>query len=467
VVNERKTYDQAIDILVEKLGEGVIREYQAKVDQEYQERLDDYLNVWGQRQAVPKDEYEQVVDALIAAREAKEHIWSGLQDQVTDTLLEAIRRVCSPDFLENFGIRIRHDITPDLAKLMRIDPALPPDLETVSRLLSMRTAEDKKIVGKRYISGSSAYEAVAFDDMVWSPGKSVSVAHALASTADQAQIRQAHRDAVHSVMLKVDELVGWARTENNGVKSRERGATFWVSFEHTTSRKGDPQLHSHVAMINVVKSVESDRIGGLDRGQVYPKRVALRVHYHQELANNLQRAGFDAWYDPAKFEARIRNIPDDVLDAFSLRTKQSISRAKEYLAQKSIDFDSLPAYKQSAYISGAAAATREDLPRLKADPAEWRTRAENLGWSIPRSFLSPDLILLNTLRLTHEQAQKLNLTLDQQLARTDEVQRSRKRRELEHASRRVNQNRSLNLGRYHRGGEKMEWEEYRGPRLTL
>ncbi|HQT76433.1 MAG TPA: MobF family relaxase [Rhodopila sp.] len=256
--------------------------------------------------------------------------------------------------------------------------------------------------------------AIGYVDLCWSADKSVSVAWAFAPTeAERNIIAQAHRDAVDTAMRHVESEIGRARKGKAGRAGYESGTIGWIAFEHYASRPtveivrndpatgeprteivslkvaGDPQLHTHVAVPNVVLT-ESGRIGALDL-----QRLEGRIHewgglYQAHLASNLRRAGIEVALDPERGSARIVAIPEAVRAAFSKRTEGGVEAARRYATDQGLDWDQLsPDQKIGLAKQGVQGNPRQAKQDDLSDWASWHRQADAVGWQ-PTSIIRPD-----------------------------------------------------------------------------
>jgi len=298
-------------------------------------------------------------------------------DWAYERLMETIAAIRAPEFSEAFPVQFH--MSDGMRQLLGVNSDLPSP-ETVAKLLMNRTADGGHIPGKFYKTPDARARPVSCFELVFSPGKTVSVTAAFSDPHDQTDIRRAHDASVTEAMKLIEDRVAWRQLGRAGQSGRERGEAAWITFLHSTSRRGDPQLHTHVALLNVVRSLESDKVGSLDLKQLRGEFRSIRAAYHQELATRLSVIGFDAFYDHDRIEARIRGIPDRVVDAFSRRTSDAKAKAIEWLLREQKSFQDLTPAAQSAILTKAAAATRRPASQSKPDFEEWRAIAIALGW---------------------------------------------------------------------------------------
>lgn len=220
---------------------------------------------------------------------------------------------------------------------------------------------------------------VMFQELCFSPDKSVSVEWAFSTPGRRAAIRAAHERAVDAGMAKVEERLGLVRLGRGGLRGMERGELAWIAFagEHTYSRRGDPQIHTHVAILNVVRSLESDKVGSLPKRELHGHFAdkTFERAYQQELARELFAIGIDIGHDQTTAVTRVTGIPDAILTAMSGRTEEAREEAAKRAAEKGIDFDALTPAQQGLWTTNVAADTRQDKEPDPPDFHEWVARA--------------------------------------------------------------------------------------------
>ncbi len=142
-------------------------------------------------------------------------------------------------------------------------------------------------------------KAVAYYDLTFSPVKSVSVYHAAMLAAgrpdEAAKVLEAHRTAIGAAMEYVEKEAAYTRTGYHGktVDGRSVGrfeqgtGLVWVRFDHSTSRAQEPQIHSHVGVLNKIESVETGKITALDGRGFAPIKAGAEAIYRQTLEREM------------------------------------------------------------------------------------------------------------------------------------------------------------------------------------
>lgn len=250
---------------------------------------------------------------------------------------------------------------------------------------------------------SQARTPVGYIDFTFSADKSVSLAWAFAPTeAERNLIAQAHREAVHATMVHVAGTIGQARKGKGGKEGRELGAIGWINFDHYAARPtleialtkpdgtvetelvtvkvaGDPQLHTHVAVPNVVLC-PSGRVGSLDTMRMHSRIHEWGAIYQAHLAQNLRAHGVEVVLDETLGAARLAAVPEAVRAAFSKRTRDAAADARAYAKSAGADWDRMSPDERIRLLKGGAFASRTAKGDDLSDFASWQRQAEALGY---------------------------------------------------------------------------------------
>jgi conjugative relaxase-like TrwC/TraI family protein len=154
-------------------------------------------------------------------------------------------------------------------------------------------------------------------DLTFSAPKSVSLLWTFGSPEVRDAVSVAHDRAVAGV---VDQLSGEACVVRRGRDGKDAysGAGFVAAgFRHRTSRAGDPQLHTHVLIPNVVLGSDG-RWSAPDGRQLYHWQKAGSAMYHSALRAELSSLGL-FWDVRRSGLGEIAGMLKDVLRAFSKR----------------------------------------------------------------------------------------------------------------------------------------------------
>lgn len=155
-------------------------------------------------------------------------------------------------------------------------------------------------------------------DLTFRAPKSVSVLFGLGDPDTARQVRDAHGRAVEAALGFAERHTVWSRRGHGGVQQMRGEGLIAAAFRHRTSRNGDPHLHTHVLVPNMVLGAD----GGwatLDARWLYTSAKTIGYLYEAQLRQNLTVALGLKWGDVRNGIADIDGIPPDVLKAFSTR----------------------------------------------------------------------------------------------------------------------------------------------------
>jgi len=172
-----------------------------------------------------------------------------------------------------------------------------------------------------------APKPVAGFDLTFSVPKSVSVAWALADEGTKAVVHTAHRDALAQVLTYAEEHVIATRTGRGGIVSAAVTGVVAAAFDHWDSRATDPQLHTHVVVLNRARTVVDGRWRALDGATLLRHAVDLSELYNGLLADELTRRLGWAWTPELRPRGthpicEVDGVPADLRALFSQRSTQ-------------------------------------------------------------------------------------------------------------------------------------------------
>ena len=187
---------------------------------------------------------------------------------------------------------------------------------------------------------------VAYYDLTFSPVKSGSVYWAgLLETgrdAEAANVVEAHRAAVAAAMAYVEEQVAYVRSgyhgktasgQSVGVYEEARGLV-WIRWDHSTSRAQQPQLHSHVTVLNRAETVSDGVIRALASRGFKPIKQAADAIYTKVFEERLVASNGVAFATREDGRAReIVGFSTQLLAKASSRNADVTTRREELIQQ--------------------------------------------------------------------------------------------------------------------------------------
>ena len=157
--------------------------------------------------------------------------------------------------------------------------------------------------------------------------------------------------------------------EAAGPKRLSTSGVVAASFRHRTSRAGDPLLHWHVLVANLVEGTDG-RWSSLVHPEIYRHARAAGEVFQAAFRAELTRTLGVEWR-PGRHVPEIAGIPQQILDAFSKRSAE----VDAWLTATGTS--NTPEGRQAAVL-----ATRRNKPEREHQrfDAEWKAEAEQLGW---------------------------------------------------------------------------------------
>ncbi len=170
-------------------------------------------------------------------------------------------------------------------------------------------------------------------DLTFSADKTVSAVWAMATGELQTEIARAHEDAVRSALdLIVNEHCSWTRHRPDRDADMQVMAAklMAATFQHHSSRAGDPQLHTHAVIFNFTQA-DDGRFRALHAQPLYAWMRTAGAVYRAALAYNLRnRLGFDTERHGRKGEMiRIKGVPEEIVQAWSKRRRMIVAAARQ------------------------------------------------------------------------------------------------------------------------------------------
>ncbi|MEO8698311.1 MAG: MobF family relaxase, partial [Acidimicrobiales bacterium] len=210
---------------------------------------------------------------------------------------------------------------------------------------------------------------IAGFDLTFSAPKSVSVLWALGDPGVNLAVRDAHQRAVDAALDYIERNAAFTRRGHGGAEVIPTNGLIAAGFRHRTSRNGDPQLHTHVLVPNIVKGIDG-RWGTLDGRHLYRHARTAGYLYQTELRHQLTTVLGVGWTSVQRGSAEVDGIPVEVLREFSTR-RAEIEERLEILGE------TRPSAARRAVLD-----TRG--PKLDIDSttlfAQWHRQARELGF---------------------------------------------------------------------------------------
>ena len=246
------------------------------------------------------------------------------------------------------------------------DPGLSPEREQAIRARAMR--DDRKAVG--------------YYDVTFSPDKSVSVywaaLHAAGLTGQADAVAAAHDAAVREAAAYIEKHVAYTRAGRGSAavsevqEYQQAEGLVMIPFRHSTSRENEPQLHTHLAVLNRVVSTVDGKVRALDGHGFAPIKEAAAEAYEQALARGLRESAGAAMEMRADgVSRRIVGIDEDLCRAGSTRRGDVVGQIDRWVVE----------YRETHGREPGVAERRE-----MAQAAVFKTRPAKQGPGGPEGF---------------------------------------------------------------------------------
>ena len=239
-------------------------------------------------------------------------------------------------------------------------------------------------LGRHYGEGS-----VRGYDATFSAPKSVSLLWALGDQQTQGEVLEAHDRAVDAVLGWVEDHAHTRLRRNGHVLCVDADGLVVGVFRQHTSRRLDPQLHTHAVISNRVKAPDG-RWLALDARTIKMDQRTLSALYHANLRSELTgRLGVE-WSHPENGISEIEGVPDEVLAEFSQRSRdvdrrieKKVDRFRETMDREPSDRERWRLEREAVLDSRPAKPSGIALSDLRDD---WQERTLELGYN-------PDLLI--------------------------------------------------------------------------
>ena len=193
------------------------------------------------------------------------------------------------------------------------------DLEEFSRLCQ---GQHPKTGDKLGVRDKGTHRRLCYFGQISSP-KDVSIAYLVGGDK---RIGGWWEEAVRDALREIEAVTATRVRRGGAAEDRVTGNMVASVVTHETSRALDPQLHTHVCIMNLTFDPVERRWKGVQPSQYYRHNSFFREVCHAKLAARMQEAGYEL--EPSrKLGFNIKGLPPDLRDKFSKRRVEILSRA--------------------------------------------------------------------------------------------------------------------------------------------
>jgi conjugative relaxase-like TrwC/TraI family protein len=235
------------------------------------------------------------------------------------------------------------------------------------------------VTGVDLLEGNRKRETFAFD-ATYSCPKSVSLLWAFATPETATVVSRAHTEAVATALAFLEDKAAFARRQEGGVRRRVGTHGFAVAtFFHRTSREGDPQLHTHCLIPNVVARADGTHVA-FNAHPLHEWKKASGSLFQSELRRLLSRDLGVEWGPDRHGCREMVGFSREQLRTFSKRTAQ----IEAELEARGGEYESAAARMRANDAASLATRRPKDrqlTPTLLAEA--WRAEARTVGLEGP------------------------------------------------------------------------------------
>ncbi|MEI7429273.1 MAG: MobF family relaxase, partial [Betaproteobacteria bacterium] len=177
-------------------------------------------------------------------------------------------------------------------------------------------------------------------DLTFSAPKSVSI---VGLVGEDNRIFAAHEAATERAMQFLEKQAATrVRVQNQSIEYRTTGNLVYAKFQHETSRRMDPQIHTHVAVANATWDDRTGQWRSLEYHSLVRDLKTADSVYKNELAQSLKGLGYELEW--TKNGPEIKGINREQIEHFSKRTteidkeleKQGLNREEANAVKRSM-----------------------------------------------------------------------------------------------------------------------------------
>jgi conjugative relaxase-like TrwC/TraI family protein len=190
------------------------------------------------------------------------------------------------------------------------------------------------------------------------------------------RVLEAHRKAVQSTVQYIEQNCIYAQVKDQGQLKREQTQKGqFALFEHDDNRKQEPQLHTHIVILNQTLCKDG-KTRTLDSRELFIQKKTIGAYYDHSFAHHLKEQGYEIeWTAAHTFE--IKGYQKDQLEAFSGRRQQ----IREHLAAQNIKLEHATAQqKEIACLESRPIKLNKNEPiDREIQQQRWQEESDRLG----------------------------------------------------------------------------------------
>lgn len=180
-----------------------------------------------------------------------------------------------------------------------------------------------------------------------------------------------HKSAVAVARERIEATVATRVTEHRETRIEFTRSAVIAQFEHATSRAGDPDMHSHVVVLNVTRRADG-QWRSIENAEMFKEQRLMYEIYLSELAKGAKDLGYEISMGKHG-NPELAHITREQIEHFSQRSREVVAALEsEGLSRET----STAAQKRAAALATREAKQEYDQQALRA---EWIGRGRQIG----------------------------------------------------------------------------------------
>ncbi len=212
-------------------------------------------------------------------------------------------------------------------------------------------------------------------DLTLSASKSVSM---MAMLTDDKRLIDAHERAVALTLAEIERQAATRVRSNDRNEDRITGNLVVACYRHDSSRRLDPQLHTHCVAANMTFDAEEQKWKALQAGGIYARTTFFSEVYRNILAQEVQALGYETENRENGFE--LAGVPQYLIDRYSQGSREREAAVAAFIKKYGVE----PTNNEIAVLVrdtrpdklihiSTAEVRKQQLDRLT--PRDWNTLA--------------------------------------------------------------------------------------------
>ena len=180
-----------------------------------------------------------------------------------------------------------------------------------------------------------------------------------------------HRSAVAVARQRIEATIATRVTQRRTMRLEFTRSAVIAQFEHATSRAGDPDLHSHVVVLNLTRRADG-QWRSIENAEMFKEQRLMYETYLSEMAKGAKDLGYGITIGKHG-NPELAHITREQIEHFSRRSREV---EKELESEGLTRAVSTPEAKRRAALSTRQAKQDYDHAALRA---EWIERGQDIG----------------------------------------------------------------------------------------